>query len=313
MMKILRDNGYKVSFASEVFDASEPFLDELRGSGIDVPDTSREGAIGALLDREGAEFTLCVSARPAVSDRWIEALGRQCPHARIIADDCDLRSDGVPLVEKTSTAERVRVLRSDCDDSSPPDTSAVLPHIHEPVTTPTAHHERQGVFLVTGFQDDVTADSLMWLREEIIPLTAGKTPRPLSFALRERDWTQHLVAGCDALQTTPELELARPNGLDRFRVAVAPTRFGASLTAPIEAVLARGIPCVATSHAASGMSAHFGDAIVIADHAEDIAEALLELLCNEALWNEASQAAQAHISALFPYEVAAETLLAATR
>ena len=77
--------------------------------------------------------------------------------------------------------------------------------------------------------------------------------------------------------------------LDKMRVSVAPLRYGAGIKGKIGSAMAAGLPVVATSLAAEGMSLTNGKNILLADGAEAFSEAIAKLYQDEALWNSISK------------------------
>jgi glycosyltransferase involved in cell wall biosynthesis len=76
--------------------------------------------------------------------------------------------------------------------------------------------------------------------------------------------------------------------LDSIRVSVAPLRYGAGIKGKIGSAMAVGLPVVATSLAAEGMSLTEEVNIVVADGAEKFADAIVRLYQDEVLWNKIS-------------------------
>jgi len=77
--------------------------------------------------------------------------------------------------------------------------------------------------------------------------------------------------------------------LDKMRVSVAPLRYGAGIKGKIGTAMAAGLPVVATSLAAEGMSLEHEENILIADSAEAFANAVVRLYEDESLWNKLSR------------------------
>jgi glycosyltransferase involved in cell wall biosynthesis len=73
-----------------------------------------------------------------------------------------------------------------------------------------------------------------------------------------------------------------------MRVSVAPLRYGAGIKGKIGSALAAGLPVVATTLAAEGMSLTDGENILVAEGAEQFADAVVRLYQDEALWNRIS-------------------------
>jgi hypothetical protein len=73
-----------------------------------------------------------------------------------------------------------------------------------------------------------------------------------------------------------------------MRVSVAPLRYGAGIKGKIGTAMAVGLPVVATSLAAEGMSLTDGENILVADGAEALVDALAKIYQDEALWDSIS-------------------------
>lgn len=76
--------------------------------------------------------------------------------------------------------------------------------------------------------------------------------------------------------------------LDQMRVSIAPLRYGAGIKGKIGTAMTAGLPVVATTIAAEGMSLTHGENIMVADDPGQLAAAVAELYLNEGLWNKIS-------------------------
>jgi GT2 family glycosyltransferase len=72
--------------------------------------------------------------------------------------------------------------------------------------------------------------------------------------------------------------------LSTMRVGVAPLRFGAGIKGKITMTMGAGIPCVCTSIAAEGMHLQNGVHALIADTAQDFADAVVRVYTDPGLW-----------------------------
>jgi len=311
----LRDAGYRVTFVPENGDASEPFGGQLRSHGVRVlapPD--REG-IEPWLAREGKHFDVCLTGRPATAQRLIQALKRNCPKARLILDGTDLLA---PEIAAQLLGERVAakpvalapmfeladatLVAASFDDTGHAAEPGVyrLPQICSTASNAPGFDERRDVFVVTGLQGPPCVDALLWLRDEIIP----GLPEPLAgirFFLRESALIRGLAVESERLIPLPEQALTDANALDRFRLALSINRFGASLVGPTQSVLARGLPVVATSHAAANLPASFDGAITLADTTPRLIAAVADLYGEPDRWGVACETALDASERLFSF------------
>lgn len=313
MMKILRDSGYKISFLAETFDYREPFAKEMRGNGIEVLEPAPANTIETLLRETGSQYDVCLLARPAIAMRWLREAQMRCATARIVTDASDLWHEFEEGEQPRSDGTRVRAIANFGAAPAPQlnSTAVNIPHIYPCISSKAQAAPRRGIWVVTGMQDEAAADALLWLREEIIPQLESllRSDVDSTFYSRQRDWTDLVTHGCVALQSVDENELVRATALDRFRIAVAPTRFGASLKNQLEFALSRGLPCVASRHAVAEMSGIATREIVVADTAKEFAAAIAYLLEDQNHWEHASSAALERTAGLYPYREAVESLL----
>ncbi|WP_434517188.1 glycosyltransferase [Dechloromonas sp. ARDL1] len=82
----------------------------------------------------------------------------------------------------------------------------------------------------------------------------------------------------------------RPDATARQDACIGcPLRYGAGIKGKIGTAMAVGLPVVATSLAAEGMSLTDGENILVADDAEALAAAIARIYQDEALWNRISE------------------------
>src|SRR5262249_34206135 len=75
---------------------------------------------------------------------------------------------------------------------------------------------------------------------------------------------------------------------DACRLSVAPVRFGAGIKGKIVSSLSYGVPGVASSIAAEGMSLHYNDEVLVADTPDAMATEILRLYRDPVLWQKLS-------------------------
>jgi len=73
-----------------------------------------------------------------------------------------------------------------------------------------------------------------------------------------------------------------------LRLTVAPLRFGAGAKGKVASSLAAGVPCIATSIAAEGMSLSDGAGVLVENDPAAFAARLRDAYTDKALWNRLS-------------------------
>jgi glycosyltransferase involved in cell wall biosynthesis len=92
--------------------------------------------------------------------------------------------------------------------------------------------------------------------------------------------------------------------LDGCRLAVAPLRYGAGIKGKVNMSMSRGQPVVATPMAVEGMFAESGRDVLVAETAEEFADAIIRLYQDEELWNRVSAAGLENVRRYFSVETA---------
>ena len=162
----------------------------------------------------------------------------------------------------------------------------VLGHSIEPQPTISLFHERRG-FLFVGaldFDKSPNTDSLAWFVDEVMPILRRKLGSELVLRVigrNEARRTRKLARpGVHFLGRVPRL-----NGhYDQARVCIAPTRFAAGIPHKIHEAAAHGVPVVATSMVADQLGWSDRCDLLVANDAQNFAEACEELYRDEVLW-----------------------------
>jgi len=318
LIQALQSAGYKVTFAAESNLLYLPGPSAaLQRLGVEVLYAPFCASIDDLLRDRGGEFDFVLMFRKEVALRRLKAIRRHCPRARIGFHCSDLhflreqrfaeiQNDPQALRAAEATRREELKIINDVDVSivhstheyellgelAPGAPVFVFPWILDPERhVPTVEGRRDIVFL-GGYRHPPNVDAVRYFVSEIWPL------------VRERDRTMRFViAGADV---PPELEAL--HGQDNvsvagfipdlkpffatMRLSVAPIRYGAGIKGKVAMSLAHGLPVVATSCAAEGMSLEEGDCIVVRDEPEAFAQSIVDLYHDKARWNAMSEHAR---------------------
>lgn len=166
---------------------------------------------------------------------------------------------------------------------------------------------RQDIVFVGTYQHPPNVDAATFFAREVWPLVRPRLPG-----------ARFLIVG-SAL--TPEVSALAGDGvevlgfvqdlgplLDACRVSVAPLRFGAGLKGKVATALQAGLPTVASSVAAEGVALEHGRDILLADTAEDIAEAVVRLYTDDDLWRSLAANGFAFARQEFSFEANAKRI-----
>ena len=163
----------------------------------------------------------------------------------------------------------------------------VIPNIHEEISLSekVAFDQRSGLVFIGSYNHPPNIDAVKWLCLEIMPLVWASRPditvnllgSNLKDEVKELASDQVVVTGY-----VPEVELY----FQKSRVFVAPLRFGAGMKGKIGQSLSLGLPTITTRIGAEGMGLIDHQDVLIADTAEEFAQAVIELYDNRELWQK---------------------------
>jgi glycosyltransferase involved in cell wall biosynthesis len=156
--------------------------------------------------------------------------------------------------------------------------------------------ERVGALFVAAFQPAPALDGLLWFFDAVLPRVLEAEPSFLLYVPREA-WSSVFIRTHPLHRHLVEVEhrdLQSPRFIDRFRVVVAPFRFGPGVPGLLQMALARGVPCVSTPHGSAGLAPEVRGPDLLLEAAEEIADAISRLRGEP--WAAASRAAASSIA-----------------
>ncbi len=335
LLSLMVDEGHRVALlARSAPPQQERHARQLEELGVEVIRGDPQRAAAAGWPATGAQLDIAALLRDGRWDLvWLSEVGiveqytplvrMFAPCARIVADTGDVNwlreargaeLSGDPAARAAAMRTRQReagaygavdglVAVSEADGQVLGELASGVPvfvisniHPSEPEGPPW--HERSGIVFVGHFGHAPNVDAVLhfhataWQKVlATLPdakLTiVGPAPPPAIAAL----------AG-GSVTVTGWVESVRPY-LDAARVAIAPLRFGAGVKGKVGEALAAGLPVVGTSVALEGMSLDHGTHVLRADGPDELAEAIVRLHTDEALWARLATAGRARAQALF--------------
>ncbi|HVQ76664.1 MAG TPA: glycosyltransferase [Candidatus Binatia bacterium] len=325
MLRILRMLGYKVALSAEDDSPRRHHLQRLAELDIEVI------PLPQLAERLGGESLrpdLVIVARTNVAVAVMPILRAHVPGVPVVFDTVDLhhrraareaalqREAGASLRALAVKAEELAIARlsdlvwvvSEVERQAllaedPGLRISVLSMIHEIPTRSAGYAERDGLGFVGGFRHAPNVDAVRFLVQDVFPRVRAARP-DVSLAIVGAD----MPARIRALESPGIAMMGHVADLDpllaRWRVFVAPLRYGAGVKGKITQALSLGLPTVTTSQGAEGMGLRHGEDILIADTPAAFAATVLTLYESPQQWERLSRGGRTSIEERFSFAAA---------
>ncbi|WP_294447317.1 glycosyltransferase [uncultured Mailhella sp.] len=163
---------------------------------------------------------------------------------------------------------------------------AIVPYMYDPAAVPehASFAESAGIVFV-GSSHGPNLDGLRWFLSEVMPRLERLVPGVVLHVVGSGDFSAAKTEACaERVRWEGALSDERLAALyARVKAAVAPLRFGAGVKGKVVEALAHGVPVAATATGAQGRDET--PAVLVADDASAMAEAVARLCTDEAYWN----------------------------
>jgi GT2 family glycosyltransferase/SAM-dependent methyltransferase len=334
IMRSLLRLGYGVNFLPNNFTPIEPYTAELQQLGVEV--IYGQVDIRAELADMGTLLTAVIMSRPHTVADWLDTVRELAPSALAIYDTVDLHwmretrrvaldavgragQNGAISAQgaKATALRELELAMARASDvtvtvteeerghvlAEVPDARVtIVPTIHEIASDVPPCDDRGGVLFVGGFEHPPNVDAATYLVREVMPLVWAVRPDvkvTIVGSHAPREVEALATSRVDVRGWVAELEPL----LDAARVLAAPVRFGAGMKGKVTQGLAAGLPIVTTPVGAEGLDASDGEQMLIGETAEALAERILRVVEDDALWGSLSQQGQELITAKCSREV----------
>jgi len=314
LLLLLREMDFQVTFiAEDNFLYMQEETAALQRAGIEVLYAPYVTNVESHLEGFGERYELVLLVRPIVVERQIKAIRKYCPQAKVLFHTVDLhflrmsreaalhgdkakqraaenmKHRELAAIRASDAAIVVSTVELEILRPEMPGTKLhVVPLIMDVQGTSKAFSERKDIVFVGGYQHQPNVDAVQYFAAEIMPLLRKKLPGVRFHAVGSKPPAEIQALSSDDVIVTGFVEDLNAL-LDKARVSVAPLRFGAGIKGKIGTAMAVGLPVVATSLAAEGMSLTDHETILVADGAENFADTVAKLYQDEHLWNRLSQ------------------------
>ena len=333
LFTLLREIGFKVTFAAKNLEAPESYLADLQRQGIEVLYRPYVKSISRNLKVRGVEYYLVILSRADAAVEFMGECRRYCPNARIVYDTVDLhflreqrlakltgdtstrrlaeyrQREELGLIAQADITLVVSAVERDILVSEVPVADVrILSNIHHIPGSQVAFAERRNIFFIGTFAHPPNSDGVLWFCRDILPLILTQLPE-LKFSVIGADPPAEIRAlASPAVQILGHVPDVTPI-FGSYRLSIAPLRYGAGVKGKINQSLAHGLPVVATKIAVEGMFLKDGDSVMIADQPKDFAAAVIRLYQDQILWERLSSGGMEVMRKYFSFQAARQALI----
>jgi len=328
LIRVLRSLGWQCTFFADNRAYFGRYSDDLRALGVEVQFHPWLSDPISFFRERGSQFDAVMLSRHYVAAPYVELVREHAPQALLLFDTVDLHYlreqraaalSGSEALARQAHATRIAELDliERCDvtlvvspveqqllaSEAPGQRVEVLSNIHEVAGRRADFAARKDIWFVGGFQHTPNVDAVQWFAAAIWPRIHQALP----------DLRFHIVGS----KITADVEALAGNGievhgfvenierfLDGCRISVAPLRYGAGVKGKVNQSMAFGQPVVATPIAVEGMEIEAGSEALVAEHADEFADAVIRLYQDPTLWLRLSDNGLANIEAHFSFAAA---------
>ncbi len=328
LLRILRDEGHHVTFIADNLDGNAKYATLLTGIGVEVLHGQYAGSVRKVLRERGPSLDAIVFCRYYIATQYVNSVRTLAPRAQIIFDTVDLhfvreereaqllgnaamvRSAALTRAKELSVMEKsdVTVVVSDVEKAllakiKPSVRIDIVSLINTPIHSGANFAERDGILFVGGFRHAPNVDAIKWYVSEVFPIVRRLLPDVVTTVVGSNMPDGVGALRQDGLRILGFVEDTDPL-LRSARVSIAPLRYGAGIKGKINEAMNHGIPVVATLCAVEGMQLTNGRDVLVADDANDFAQAIVRLHTDASLWATLSAAGRANVQAHFSPDAA---------
>lgn len=323
MLELMLGLGCQVSFVADNLECRQPYTRALQQTGVEVWHSPYVRSVAQLLEERGHCYDFIIFCRHYVAASYISRVRQWAPQARIVFDTVDLHYlreerqadlEQSPMLaaaaKKTRQKELDVIAKADVTlvvstaeqellaGVSPGAVVRILSTIHEVRESSPAFALRKGLLFVGGFRHSPNVDAMQWFLGEVWPLVRQRLPEIEITIVGSNMPDQVRALAGPGIIIAGFVEQVEPL-IDAARISLAPLRYGAGVKGKINQAMASGLPVVATTMAIEGMGLEPGVALLVADVAQDFADAVVHLYSDEALWNRLAEGGRNNVRRYF--------------
>lgn len=332
LIKIWQKLGFKVTFAADNLQRSEPYSGQLQMNGVEVLYNPYTKNLNQHLKSYGNLYDIVLISRPYIAEKYVSSVRKFCKNCIFIYDTVDLhylrekreaemlnskllyrsaerrKKQEISLVKAADITLVVSGIEKDILSKEIPEARVeILSNIHHAHGTSVPADQRKNLLFIGAFRHPPNIDAAIYFSNEVFPLVKNSIPGIKLFIVGSHPSDEVRSLQSDDIIVTGYVENLLPF-LERCRVFVAPLRYGAGVKGKINTAMSHGLPVVATSMAIEGMHLSHGTDIMIADNPPDFCEMILKVHSDDQLWDQLSKNGISNINKYFSSESAESTI-----
>jgi glycosyltransferase involved in cell wall biosynthesis len=328
ILQILHQLGHRVTFIPDNLANIAPYTANLQKRGVEVVYHPYIKSVREYLERCGRLFDLIILSRCDFARKHIADVRTYAPQARVVFDTVDLhflRQAGEAALTRDPASQRKATekeeleftLIDETDETwvvseyerdllrrkRPGKSIQIVSNIVDVPGSGAPFSLRRDFLFIGSFQHPPNVDAVIFFTKEVYPLIQARLPTETFFIIGGNPPPAVLALASEHVVVTGLQADIRPF-FDSVRLSVAPLRWGAGVKGKINQSMGFGVPVVATTVGAEGMTLTDGEEILIADDPQSFARAVIELYESEDLWTRISEKGLAKTRAMYSIEAA---------
>jgi len=315
-MRLLQSLGFKVTFVPENLAYLGQYTEYLQRLGIETIYAPFASSIQAFLEKRGTEFDVVYITRYYVAKNNLNLVRQYAPQAKVLFCNADLHflrelRDGIEqnnqdMIDRACTIrdEELAIMRlvdvtlsynaieHSVIISHNLNTSNVVtcPWVVDVTDNQPKFAERSDIAFLGGFGHPPNKAAVQFFVNHVMPILQHQLPEA-----KFRIYGSNIPEDIEKLQSDNVIVEGYIEDVadvyDSCRVFVAPLLAGAGIKGKVIDALAHGTPSVLTPIAAEGTPLRHGLEVMIAETAQEWADAVTRLYTEQALWEKMSAAA----------------------
>ena len=335
-IRLLQSLGFKVTFVPENFTYMGQYTEFLQRIGVESVYAPFEYNMQDFLEHRGHEFDVVYITRYYVAKKHIDLIRHYAPKAKILFCNADLhflrelregiqRNDPALIDHARATRDEELniMLKADVTLSyNEIEHAVVLSHnlgntkvVKCPWVVEVKKHvpgfaERTDIAFLGGFGHPPNKSAMQFFVIHVMPLLRQPLPG-VKFRICGSNIPEEIekLAGDDVIIEGYVEDIS--SVYDQCRVFIAPLLTGAGIKGKVIEALAHGTPSVLSPIAAEGTLLRSGLEVLIAETAQEWAEAINKLYTDETLWSQTSKAARDFAKQRYSFENGRKLMLKA--
>lgn len=324
----LRKLDFDVTFIStDDSHVIDQYVFDLQSRGIHCLYPPYLSSIEQFIKDFGIYFNLVVLFRAPFGGRYMKAVKKYMPNAKLIFNTVDLHflresrektlqpSNG-QIAGRVETTEEyevglmkaadISILVSEYERSFlsqlyPGLTTTVMPIPREIPGRKQGFEPRKDIAFIGGYLHKPNVDAVHYFVKEIWPNISEKLPGVKFKIVGSNLPEEFKVYACDTIELVGFVQ-ELGDVFDNVRLSVAPLRYGAGIKGKVVSSLSYGVPCVATSMAIEGMGLTKDENILTSDGPEAFAELVVRAYNDKFLWDDFSYEGLKFVKAMHSIE-----------